>query len=131
MQLPMTAEDVVIGIFSYMKKHQREKLTADRETLHSAFYQAHEKFPRVMSLFSFRQRELFHESNQLDQALSNLDATGIISRQNLTPKYYQLEDSLERSYNKFSKKILLDAGISEDEIENVALEIQPLVETDR
>jgi len=66
---------------------------------------------------------VFPESNQLDQALSNLDATGLISRQNLTPRYYFLEKSLDSSYKKYSKKILLEAGIKEADICKVALNI--------
>ena len=127
MQMPMTAEDVVVGIFHYMKKHHKDKLTADREKLHRAFYETYMKFPHVMSLFTFRQRELFPESIQLDQALSNLDATGIISRQNLTPRYYQLEEPLDRSYNMFSKDILIGAGIDESDIEKVAVDIERLL----
>lgn len=127
MLMPMTAEDVVVGIFHHMKKHHMEKLTADRERLHRAFYETYIKYPQIMSLFSFRQREVFPESLQLDQALSNLDATGIISRQNLTPRYYQLEESIERSYNNFSKKILLNAGIKEGDIEEIAKDIERLL----
>ncbi|MFA6411783.1 MAG: hypothetical protein WCW53_03735 [Syntrophales bacterium] len=127
MLMPMTAEDVVVGIFYYMKKHNAPKLTADRETLHRAFHTVSEKHPDVMASFSFRQRELFPESKQLDQALSNLDATGLISRQNLTPRYYLFEDPLVQSYKKSSKKILHAAGINEAKIETVAADIAKLV----
>ena len=78
-------------------------------------------------MFTFRERELFPESVQLDQALSNLDATGLISRQNLTPRFYYFEDSLDSSYTKFSKEILHAAGIEEEEIEKVATHISKLV----
>lgn len=123
MQMPITAEDLIVGIFYYMKKQRTPKLTADREKLHRAFFNACEKHHDVMSLFSFRQRELFPESPQLDQALSNLDATGLISRRNLTPKHYYLEESLDKSYKNFSKKILHEAGFKEAEIKIVAMDI--------
>ena len=127
MQMPMTAEDLVVGIFYYLKQNHQTKLTADREKLHRAFYKAANEYPKIMSLFSFRNREQFPESAQLDQALSNLDATCIISRQNLTPRYYQLENSLDNSFNRFSKSILSNAGIHDDDLKNLAVSIQDLL----
>ena len=127
MLMPMAAEDVVLGIFRYMKLHEEAKLTADRETLHKAFYAIKEKYPKFMTVFTFRDREQFPESSQLDQALSNLDAAGLISRQNLTPRYYRIEDPLLSSYDKFSKAILENEGIREADIEVLAREIEPIV----
>lgn len=124
MQMPITAEDLVLGIFYYLKEKKGAlKLTADREKLHRAFFDATNKHSEMMSLFSFRQRELFPESNQLDQALSNLDATGLISRRNQTPKFYYFEEPLETSYKSFSKKILNESGFDDVKIETVALDI--------
>lgn len=124
MVMPMAADDVVVGIFRQIKQHQKAKLTSDRETLHRIFYDIKNKFPDIMSVFTFRDREQFPESSQLDQALSNLDAAGLISRQNFTPRYYSFEDTLERSYNKFSKKILSDAGFSEKQLDDIAEQIE-------
>lgn len=115
MRMPMTAEDIIVCIFHHVKKG-RGKITADRETLHRAFYKIKQDHPKLMNVFSFRERELFPESTQLDQALSNLDAAGLISRQNLAPRYYRFERPLATSYDKFSKGILADAGIDEEEI---------------
>jgi len=127
MQLPITAEDVVVGIFYYIEKQKATKLTADREKLHRAFFSVRAKHPEMMSFFSFRNRELFPESAQLDQALSNLDATGLISRRNQTPKYYYFEEPLKKSYKKFSRNTLLSAGFKEAEVETVANDIAKLV----
>lgn len=128
MQMPITAEDVIVGIFYYMKQNHIPKLSADREILHRAFFHISAKYPKMKPLFSFRQRELFPESTQLDQALSNLDATGLISRQNLTPKYYCFEEPLENSYKNFSVKILKEAGIDEASINNMADDIKIMVQ---
>lgn len=124
MLMPMAAEDVVVGIFRQIKQHDKAKLSADRETLHTLFYEMKLKYPEIMSVFTFREREQFPESSQLDQALSNLDAAGLISRQNFTPRYYSFEDPLERSYHKFSKKILADAGFNEDQLDIIAKQIE-------
>ncbi|MEN6437499.1 MAG: hypothetical protein ABFD97_02840 [Syntrophobacter sp.] len=126
MRMPMTAEDIIVGIFYHLRQADCEKVTADREILHRAFFKAKVDFPQVMKMFSFRQRELFPESVQLDQALSNLDATGLISRQNVTPRYYRFEQPLTTSYKRFSEKILDKAGIAEEDIRRVANEIQRL-----
>lgn len=125
MLIPMAAEDVIVGIFCHLKNHS--EITADRETLHKAFYQIKSKHPKVMSVFTFRQREQFPESSQLDQALSNLDVAGIISRQNVAPRYYRFEDPLIRSYDRFSKSLLEKAGILDREMEAVASDLEPLV----
>ena len=127
MNMPITAEDVIVGVFYYMKKSKIDRLTADREKLHRTFHDIKKDYPEVLSLFSFRERELFPESIQLDQALSNLDATGLISRQNLTPRYYHFEDSLDSSYTKFSKEILRSAGIKEEDIQKVADHLSKLM----
>ncbi len=120
MRMPMTAEDIVVSIFFHLQEEEILKVTADRETLHKAFFIVKENHPEVMKVFTFRDREVFPESTQLDQALSNLDATGLISRQNLVPRYYRFEGPLKASYDKFSKQILDAAGINEQEIRTIA-----------
>ena len=103
-------------------------MTADREKLHRAFFHVSAKHPKIMSLFSFRQREIFPESVQLDQALSNLDATGLISRQNVTPNYYSFEEPLKKGYEKFSGRILVAAGIDEIALRNAANDITAMIQ---
>lgn len=125
MGMPMTAEDVVVGIFCQIEQHIK-KITADRETLHRAFFETKRIFPEVMSLFTFRQREQFPESEELDQALSNLDAAGLITRQNLTPRYYCFETSLSSSYGRFSSTILSSHGIDESKLQKAALKIEEI-----
>jgi hypothetical protein len=124
MQMPMTPEDIVVGVFYQMMQDKKTRLTSDREQLHNAFFLAHKNYPEIMSQFTFRRREFFSESVQLDQALSNLDATGLISRQNLTPKYYQIETPLKKSYKLFSKEILNKAGVNIKDIKKIAQSIE-------
>jgi hypothetical protein len=125
MRMPMTAEDIIISVFYHLQQESKkrrtpQKITADRKILHSAFYELQQSHRQVMKLFSFREREVFPESDQLDQALSNLDATGLISRQNFAPRYYQFEGPLGNSYKKFSKRILVHNGVNEQEIQDIA-----------
>jgi hypothetical protein len=125
MRMPMTAEDVIVGIFYHLQMESRQrntpgKITADRKALHGAFYELQQSHPQALRVFTFREREVFPESAQLDQALSNLDATGLISRQNFAPRYYQFEGPLESSYNQFSKRILSHNGVKQVEIRTIA-----------
>jgi hypothetical protein len=115
MDMPLTADDVVVGILHQLRKETPNlRITADREKIHSAFMKLLDAgCDAVRSVFNFRQREVFAESAELDQALSNLDAAGIISRYNQAPKYYTVGDSLDVCYETFSKKTLEAAGISE------------------
>ena len=77
------------------------------------------------SVFTFRQREMFAESQELDQALSNLDAAGLISRYNQTPKYYATSEILDTCFNEFSSATLNRAGIDEAFLESSARLIKP------
>lgn len=120
MLLPITADDIITGIFYRIHQQSTDLITADRERLHKAFYKIKEDSPEIMLEFTFREREVFPESTQLDQALSNLDAAGLISRQNCTPKYYKFETPLSVSYEKFTKKILGEAGIEDSLIDSAA-----------
>ncbi len=127
MLMPLTAEDVVVGIFYHLKKQDTKRLPADRESLHRWFFTLKRELPQIMSVFAFREREQFPESAQLDQALSNLDASGLISRQNLSPRYYMFEEPLMDSYNLFSSKILSGAGVKESDVESAARKIEQMM----
>jgi len=128
MLMPLTAEDIVVGIFYHLKKNKVSKLPADRESLHRWFFTLKQEIPKIMKVFVFRDREQFPESPQLDQALSNLDASGLISRHNLSPRYYIFEKPLEDSYGRFSKKILLGAGVKTPDMKSAAKKIEELMQ---
>lgn len=116
MLMPLTADDVVVGILHFVQRSVgsgKKKLSADRQKLHRAFYEIVQKSSVCGTEFTFRNRDNFRESAELDQALSNLDAVGLISRYNLAPRYYVLEKALGDGYSRFSKKILEDNGITE------------------
>jgi hypothetical protein len=122
MLMPLTADDIVVGVLHFAQGFlsSEKKLSADRQKLHSAFFEITQKDATCAGEFTFRDRDAFQESMELDQALSNLDATGFISRYNQTPRYYVIEPALEDGYQKFSKKILDDGGIDEDFLKQAA-----------
>lgn len=120
-KMPLTADDVLVGILHELRKEVAGvRLTTDRQQLHTAFAELQKRFAWMTPMFSFRQREAFPESPELDQALSNLDATGLISRYNQTPRYYTLGEGLDVCYDTFSKHILDQAGIRDKDIADAA-----------
>ncbi len=122
MLMPLTADDIVVGVLHFAQSSltSEKKLSADRQKLHRAFFEIIQKHATFANEFTFRNRDAFQESMELDQALSNLDATGFISRYNQTPRYYVIEAALEDGYQKFSKKILESGGIKEDFLKEAA-----------
>lgn len=125
MNTPLTADDVVVGIFYHLQTKKKNTITADRERLHKVFFELKKTKPHTMACFSFRDRGQFPESPELDQAISNLDATGLISRYNVSPRYYQFETALTDNYMHFSKEVLRVAGISEADLTSAAIKMKP------
>jgi hypothetical protein len=122
MLMPLTADDIVVGVLHFAQSSLtgEKKLSADRRKLHRAFFEIIQKHAIFSNEFTFRNRDAFQESTELDQAFSNLDATGFISRYNQTPRYYIVEPALEEGYQKFSKKILEGGGIKEEFLKEAA-----------
>lgn len=115
MNMPLTADDVLVGILHEIwAKDNSVRITADRERLHRAFESLKADFTSLMDEFSFRRRETFAESAELDQALSNLDAAGILSRYNMTPRYYTVSQGLDVCYTRFVQQTLREAGVAPD-----------------
>jgi len=114
MDMPLTADDVVVGILHELRRLEPGiRLTADRQRLHTAFGCLRKQFAWMAPLFTFRQREAFAESPELDQAFSNLDATGLISRYNQTPRYYILDEGLDVCFETYSQQLLGQAGVTD------------------
>jgi len=123
MLMTLTPDDVLVGIFYFLgdfEHNENRRVTTDREKIHKAFFNLKQKYPTLMNNFTFRDRGEFQESSELDQALSNLDASGLISRFNLTPRFYVIEKLLENNYSSFVKKILINSGINEDDLKKAA-----------
>jgi hypothetical protein len=68
-------DDILVGIFASFPDGRRQ-FRHDRVRAHRFFYDRRTKYP-VLSDVSFRVRE-FPESEEVDQAYSNLKATGML-----------------------------------------------------
>lgn len=95
----LLADDALVALLHFFaQKKGRKTFTADREKLHQVFYQLRCKDPEVLASISFRKRVFFPESAALDQALSNLEATGLLERRNESPRKYFVLQSIHKAY---------------------------------
>jgi hypothetical protein len=128
----VSPDDVVIGVLrlAWGPKESRTitKFTPDRADIHSIFYELKKEYPSVFSCFVFRNRGLFYESEQLDQALANLERAGVLHRHNEVPRYYEIQDYLDSAYNEFAGSYLNQGGINESAIQLAAARFAEMVE---
>lgn len=117
-------DDLVIAILHAVPKTGERRVTADRRQLHQAFFELRGDFP-FLTTFCFRNKGYFPESETLDQAFSNLEASGLLERRNETPKYYYVLNQLDRSFDLYIKKRLEENGIAEEAIIHAAEMILP------
>lgn len=112
-------DDIVIAILHYVKTGNRS-FTADRETLHRTFFNLKEIDPKSMKVLGFRDRGMFPESTELDQAFSNLEATGLLRRRNEAPRCYFIQDELDGAYRDFVSKRIRSVGIKNTQVKKLA-----------
>lgn len=118
-----TTDDVLVGIFYFIHKQKPDiKLSGAYQKIHECFYAAVRPEKKLNKYFLFRNRGFFPECNSLDQALSNLYATGIISRCGLSG-YYVINESVKGCYKRFSEKLLTNRGISKNIVRKLAIKI--------
>ena len=113
------ADEVLIAILYFLPENKR-KFKADREILHNALFDFKSDYPKIFSEIQFRQRYLFYESLSLDQALSNLEATGLLERRNESPKLYYVSDELKKAFKTFVSKRLKECKFNNNLFEEIA-----------
>ena len=93
-------DDILVGIFAYLNKGNRQ-FYHDRQRVHEFFYEQKSLYS-VLKDVPFRTKGLFPESRELDQAYSNLVASGLLF--SWSPRFNPHEISSEcRTY--FSTKL--------------------------
>lgn len=118
------ADDLLIAILYHaletpqLKKEPR--FSADREFLHNTFFLLKQTAPDLLKPFRFREKGFFRESAALDQALSNLEATQLLTRHNDSPRYYFVHDSLKEAFDDFVAPALRAAQVSAENIKKLA-----------
>lgn len=123
-------DDVVIAILHGVHSYRR-RFTTDREQLHSAFYELKQNMPELLGAFRFRNKGLFPESDTLDQALSNLESSGLLHRHNDTPRFYFIQSNLDDSFSKFVKPRLTAEGVDEDKLNLAAAKFSEIAANEK
>jgi len=112
-------DDIVISILHHVKTGDRS-FTADREKLHRTFFHLKSIDPKSMKVLGFRDRGMFPESVELDQAFSNLEATGLLLRKNDAPLCYFIQEELDGAYRAFVSKRIKSVGIKDTQVKKLA-----------
>lgn len=121
-------DDVVLAILSHFR-NRSESFTANREELHRAFHRLKGQFPHELSQLTFRHKGFFPESLGLDQALANLEASGLLHRMNEAPLLYEIDAGIGPSFERFAKKRLEDRGLTAELADQMASGLSRELET--
>jgi hypothetical protein len=117
--------EVVVAVLHYYREAAaQERLTSDREILQKAFYRIRNLHSHILNPVRFVDRGLFPESTRLDQAISNMEAAGLVKRQNAKPRFYEIDASLHSAFEKYVKPKLKEAKITEVEMKKVGADFQ-------
>ena len=103
-------EDILISIFYFFPKSE---FPADRQLLHTAFYELSRKDPELLNEFTFNTDKLFPTSEELDQALNNLEFSRYLRKFNPHLDHYQIEEvnnsyfksKLEKEFSGYESRI--------------------------
>jgi len=127
MRLRLAADDILIGILYFAKdKLPEHKFTTSREKINKTFYRLKELYPDIMTKFPFRHRELYPDCHTLNMAISNLCCSGVLFFGCSMDRRYQICDSehfksnISGVYNTYVKKLIEDAGFTEEYIKTVS-----------
>ena len=79
--------DVVVYLLALL---EREKMTADDETIHSAFHELKKHYPELLKDLTFSRGDIFPFSNELQRSLFNLLNSGIMEAINPVYEVYRI-----------------------------------------
>jgi hypothetical protein len=114
-------DDALVAVLHYFAEAGKSRFTADRQRLHEAFYELRQEHPDALASVGFRRRCFFPESSALDQALMNLEATGLLERQNLEPRWYSVKQvEVQEAFGRYVRREIDRAGIELAEFEKLA-----------
>jgi hypothetical protein len=105
-------ENVLISLFKYFPadEESRKIFKADREKLHRALFKLKKEDPKLFQEFTFNTYKLFPRSEELDQALSNLELSGYLGKFNPYLAKYEVKPLNDIYFEKN-----LDFELNEDQ----------------
>jgi hypothetical protein len=89
----MFADDVVVLVLSGLGPNTT--FTTNEETIHEAFYQLSIEHPTEFESFFFNKDGIYPFSSQIDQALFNLEQSGILRKHNPKLEDYEITDKIK------------------------------------
>jgi len=105
------ADDALVAILHFLPK-KKGRFNADRKVIHETFAELSKEFPGPLGGIEFRQQYLFPDSPELDQALSVLEASHMLTRVNNTPRFYFVQEAVHDAFRLYVKKDLKTANVS-------------------
>lgn len=127
MKLRLAVDDILIGILYFAKdKLPENKFTMSREKINKTFYRLKELYPDIMTKFTFRHREVYPDCHALNMAISNLCDSGVLFFGCSMDRRYQIcnsehfKSNISGVYNTYVKKLIEDAGFTEEYIKTVS-----------
>lgn len=121
-------DDVVVGLLALVRASECT-FTADREFLHRAFSALKVGFEAPLASLTFRSKGAFPESLDLDQALCNLEAAGLLHRKNQAPRFYEIDAVVPEAYARFAHRRLESLGIDDATMQSMASRLRELLGT--
>lgn len=123
--LSLSPGETVVAVLHYYEEITKNNtVTADRETLQKAFYVLRKAHVDIVGSVAFAERGLFPESNRLDQAISNMEASGLLRRFNKTPRFYEIQNSLHDAFRKYVRPKLEGAEVADSVMQTISAEFR-------
>ncbi len=100
----LTASETLLATLVFVYRKKKDKFSADRERIHRFFCNQKKKHKEELQSFLFLEKDIFPESPLLDQAISSMEAGGLLQRLNNRPRFYEMTDKMQSAYETFVEK---------------------------
>jgi hypothetical protein len=117
--MSINPSDVLVAIAHYLPRGRRSFIYPSGG-FYTFFQIQKEKHPQTLSQLSFNNSDIFTQSEELQQAVTNLIASGMLIWSTKAPQHYHFSQDCEKSFEKFVSKRLCKRKLSE--IEAIAQE---------
>jgi len=92
-------ESIIISLLSFFPTG-KEEFPSDRRKLHTAFYELKKIEPEIFEEFVFNTDRIFPTSEELDQALGNLEFCKYLGKLNPALNNYKIHQSVKTYFNE-------------------------------
>lgn len=117
-----SVNDVITYLLALLKK---QKMTADDQTIHCAFYRLREDHPELLKDLTFTRGDLFPFSNELQRSLFNLQSSGIMEAINPVYEVYRIPKKFKEGIKSHLSDIFSDS--EKEELLQMSKELEELL----